>query len=57
MYTQTNLKAPIIWMFVRVISGFVPLFFSSLTTSIVAFANKSSDRLEAREAVMKGELV
>lgn len=40
-------------MLVRAISGFTPLFFRSLTTSTVAFANKSSDKLEAKEAERK----
>ena len=44
------LKAPIIWMFVRVISGFVALRFKSPTTSTVVFVNKSSDKLEASDA-------
>lgn len=37
-------------MFVRVISGFMALFLKSRTTSTVAFASKSSDKLEARDA-------
>ena len=37
-------------MFVRVSSDFVPLFLKFRTTSSVALANKSSDRLEARDA-------
>jgi hypothetical protein len=37
-------------MFVRVISDFLPLFLKFLTTSIVALASKSSDKLEARDA-------
>jgi hypothetical protein len=37
-------------MFVRVNSDFRPLFFKFLTTSIVALASKSSDKLEARDA-------
>lgn len=47
---KAHLKAPIIWMFVRVSSDFVPLFLKFRTTSSVALANKSSDRLEARDA-------
>lgn len=49
-FRKANLKAPIIWMFVRVISAFVLLILKLRTTSVVAFANKSSDKLEAREA-------
>lgn len=37
-------------MFVRVSSDFVHLFLKFRTTSSVALANKSSDRLEARDA-------
>lgn len=44
------LNAPIIWIFVRVISDLAVWFFKSLTISTVAFASKSSDKLEARDA-------
>lgn len=54
-YHKANLKAPIIWIFVRVISDFELLFLKFWTTSTVAFANKSSDKLEAREA--KGKTI
>jgi hypothetical protein len=37
-------------MFVRIISGFAPLVLNFRTTSTVAFPNKSSDKLEARDA-------
>lgn len=47
---KSYLKAPIIWMFVRVISAFALLILKHRTTSVVAFANKSSDKLEDREA-------
>lgn len=40
-------------MFVRVISDFAPLFLKFCTTLTVAFANKSSDKLEARDAETK----
>lgn len=49
-HNKAYLKAPIIWMFVRVISAFVLLILKLRTTSVVAFANRSSDKLEAREA-------
>jgi hypothetical protein len=39
------LREPIIWIFVRVILDFAPLFFSNWTTCKVVFANKSSDKL------------
>ena len=45
-----HLKAPIICIFVRVISDLETLFFKLATTSTVAFANKSSDKLEERDA-------
>lgn len=45
-----NLKAPIICIFVRVMSGLAALFFKLVTTSTVALANKSSDKLEERDA-------
>lgn len=47
---NSNLKAPIICIFVRIISDLATLFFKLVTTSTVAFANKSSDRLEERDA-------
>lgn len=47
---DTYLKAPIIWMFVRIISGFADLFFKSFTTSNVPLANRSSDKLGASDA-------
>lgn len=37
-------------MFVRIISGFAPLLLKLRTTSMVAFASKSSDKLDARDA-------
>lgn len=40
-------------MFARVISDFAPLFLKFCTTSTVAFASKSSDKLEARDAEIK----
>lgn len=46
----SHLNAPIIWMFVRVISDLAALFFKFVTTWIVALANKSSDKLEERDA-------
>lgn len=45
-----NLKAPIICIFVRVISDLATLFFKLVTTSTIALANKSSDKLEERDA-------
>lgn len=53
MHFIAHLKAPIIWMFVRVISDFVPLFLKFRTASTVALAKKSSDKLKARDAVDK----
>jgi len=47
---NTNLKAPIICIFVRIISDLATLFFKLETTSTVAFASKSSDKLEERDA-------
>jgi len=48
-----NLIAPIICIFVRVISDLAALFFNLVTISTVAFANKSSDKLEERDADKK----
>lgn len=45
------LRAPIIWMLVRIISDFKLLLLKRRTTSTVAFASKSSDKLEDRDAV------
>jgi hypothetical protein len=51
------LREPIIWIFVRVISDFAPLFFSNWTTCKVAFANKSSDKLGASDATKQRQFV
>lgn len=51
------LREPIIWIFVRVISDFALLFFSNWTICKVAFANKSSDKLGARDAAKKIEVL
>lgn len=48
-----NLIAPIICIFVRFISDLAALFFKFVTTTTVAFANKSSDKLEERDADKK----
>jgi len=43
-------KAPIIWIFVRVMSGFISLFFRIWTTFDVALPSRSSDMLAAKVA-------